>query len=86
MLIKSLALESFTEAYSLTNQKKYDVDNNMQKHLLFRQFVNWSCDSCSVAPLTDYINSPIYQEFNSSDESIYLDLRASYGIQKKWKN
>ena len=36
-LIKSLALENFTEAYSLTNEKKYDVDNNTQKHLLFKQ-------------------------------------------------
>ena len=45
----------------------------------------WSCNGSSVAPLTDYINNPIYQElideddyFNTkSDERIYLDLRAS---------
>ena len=47
----------------------------------------WSCNGSSVAPLTDYINNPIYQElideddyFNiKSDERIYLDLRASSG-------
>ena len=47
----------------------------------------WSCNGSSVAPLTDYINNPIYQElideddyFNTkSDERIYLDLRASSG-------
>lgn len=49
------------------------------------QFVAWSCDECSVAPLTDYIHNPVYQELtgeekcftNKSDEWIYLDLRAS---------
>ena len=58
----------------------------MQKHLLFKQFVAWGCNGCSVAPHTDYINNPIHQElpleteyFSSSDERIYLDLRASYG-------
>ena len=47
----------------------------------------WSCNGSSVAPLTDYINNPIYQElidkddyFNTkSDERIYLDLKASSG-------
>ena len=88
--IKYLALENFTEAYSLTNEKKYDVSNTMQKHLLFKQFVTWSCNGCSIAPLIDYINNPIYQElpteseyFSSSDERVYLDLRASYGFTKE---
>ena len=57
--------------------KSLALDNNTQKRLLFKQFVAWSCDGCSVAPLTDYTNNPIYQElpsetgyFNSSDEEI----------------
>ena len=85
-----MAFENFTEAYSLTNEKKYEVSNTTQKHLLFKQFVAWSCNGCSVAPLTDYINSPIYQElltkseyFSSSNERVYLDLRASYGYTKE---
>ena len=48
-------------------------------------FVAWWCNGCCIAPLTDYINNPIYQELidedkydgNTSDERIYLDLRAS---------
>ena len=63
------------------------MDNLTQKHLLYKQFVAWACDGCSVAPLTDYINNPIYQELvdedqygeNKSDERVYLDLRASSG-------
>ena len=38
-LIKYLALENFTQAYGLTNEKKYDVSNTTQKHLLFKQIV-----------------------------------------------
>ena len=85
--IKSVKLSKFTEIYSLTNEQKYDLDNLTQKHLLYKQFVAWSCNRCSTAPLTDYINNPIYQELINkddffgpkSDERIYLDLRASSG-------
>ena len=88
--IKSVSLQNFTESYSLTNETKYDVNNNTQKHLLFKQIVGWSCTGCSVAPLTDYTNNPIYHElptendyFSSSDERIYFDVRASYGYTKE---
>ena len=64
--IKSFKLLSFTEIYSLAN-KKNDMDNLTKK--LFKQFVAWACDGCSVAPLTDYINNPIYQEL--VDENQY---------------
>ena len=61
------------------------MDNLTQKYLLYKQFVAWACDDCSVAPLTNYINNPIYQELidedkydgNASDKRIYLDLWAS---------
>ena len=54
---------------------------------MYKQFVAWACDGCSVAPLTGYINNPIYQELidddqysgNARDERLYLDLRASSG-------
>ena len=39
--------------------KKIYVDNLTQKHLLYKQFVAWSCNGSSVAPLTDYINNSI---------------------------
>ena len=55
--------------------------------MLYKQFVAWSCDGFSVAPLTDYMNNPIYQQlidevdYNQvkSNETVYLDLRASSG-------
>ena len=38
-LIKTLKLSNFTEIYSLTNEKKYSVDNLTQRHLLYKQFL-----------------------------------------------
>ena len=85
--IKSVKLSNFTEIYSLTNEKKYDMDNLTQRHLLYKQLVAWACNGCSTAPLTDYINNPVYQELIDEsdydsvkrDERIYPDLRASTG-------
>ena len=67
--------------------KKYDIDNFAQRYLLYKQFVVWNSNGSSVAPLTDYINNPIYQELidqndyfeTKSDERICLNLRASSG-------
>ena len=58
---------------------------------MYKQFVAWICNGCSTAPLTDYINNPVYQELidedkyfeAKNDERIYLDLRASSGYTKK---
>ena len=68
-------------------KKQYDIDNFTQKNLLYKQFVAWGRNGCSTAPLTDYINNPIYPELIekdeyfevNSDERIYLDLKASSG-------
>ena len=78
---------------SLTNEKKYDIDNLTQRHLLYKQFVAWSCNDSSVAPLSDYMNNPMYQELTpenqyfdvKSDEGLYLDLRATSGYVKEAK-
>ena len=89
--IKTLKLSNFTEIYSLTNEKKYSINNLTQKHLLYKQFVAWHCNGSSVAPLLDYIDNPKYRELpteeeyyaKTSDERVYLDLRASSGYVKE---
>ena len=89
--IKSLRLSNFTKFYSLTNEKKYDVDNLTQRHLLKKQFVAWNCTSLSVAPLTEYMSNPIFQELPdedkhfsvTNDDRMYLDLRATYGYVRE---
>ena len=90
-LIKSLKLSNFSELYSLTNEKKYNTDNITQEHLLYKQFLAWSCNGSSVAPINDYVDNPVFQELTDqetyisvkSDEKIYLDLRASSGYKKE---
>ena len=90
-IIQSLRLSNFTEIYSLTNEKKYDVDNLTQRHLLYKQFVVWNCNGLSVAPLTEYMNNPILQELPDEDkyfsitnnDRMYLDLRATFGYVKE---
>ena len=91
--VKSIKFSNFTEIYSLTNEKKYDTNNLTQKYLLYKQFVAWSCNGCSTAPLSDYINNPVYQKLidkedywaERNDGRIYLDLRGSYGYTNKAK-
>ena len=67
--VKSVRLVNFNEIYSLTNEKKYDIDNLTQRHVLF---VAWSCNGSSVAPLSDYMHNPVYQELISEDD--YFDV------------
>ena len=72
-------------------KKKYSIDNLTQKHLLYKQFVAWNCNGSSVAPLTEYMDNPIFQELPDeetyyslkSNEKIYLDLRASSGYVRE---
>ena len=39
--IKSVKLSNFTEIYRLTNEKKYDIGNLIQKYLFCKHFVIW---------------------------------------------
>ena len=62
-----------------------------QKHLPWKQFVTWSCNGSSVAPISDCINNPILQELPDEDEyfdvkrdkRMYLDLRETSGYVKE---
>ena len=59
--------------------------------MLYKQFLACSCNGSSVAPVSDYVDNPIFQELPDqetyfsakSDERIYLDLRASSGYVKE---
>ena len=90
-LIKSLRLINFSDLCSLANEKKISTDNLTQKHLLYKQFLAWSCNGSSVVPVSDYIDNPIFQELPDeethfslkSDEKVYLDLTASSGYVRK---
>ena len=62
-----------------------------QRYLLYKQFVAWNCNGSSIAPLTEYMNNPIFKELPDedtyfsakNDERVYLDLSASSGYVKE---
>ena len=77
-LIKSLKLTNFKELYSLTNEKKYDTDNLTRQHLLYKHFLAWSCNGSGVAPVSDYVDNPIFQEL--PDQEIYFSAKSDERI------
>ena len=60
--IQSLKLENASTTYSLTVGLAYDVDSEDDKHWLYLMFVAYSCDGCTAAPLTEYVNNELFQE------------------------
>ena len=86
-MIKSLEFANISKQYSATNMLKYDTSNDLQKHLLWKQFLAWLIDGCSNAPVTEFINNLVAQELlgeseyfsDDSDERLYVDLRQSRG-------
>ena len=88
--VRSLFIENALQTYSLSNEMKYDTNNKHDQCNLYRQFVAWSCNGCSVTPLTDYANNEIFRGFpkqddffTTSDETLYLDLRTAKGCTGK---
>ena len=85
--IKSLEFANISDQYSSTNTLTFDIDNDLQKHLLWKQYLAWHTNGCSTAPVTDFMNNPIAQELKKEneyfsdkfDERLYVDLRSSYG-------
>ena len=79
-MIKWLEFANICELYSATNTLKYDTSNDMQKHLLWKQFLVWHTNGCSNAPVTDFINNPVAEYFSDDcDERLFVDLRQSCG-------
>ena len=40
-MIKSIELANISDAYSATNTMKFDTSNDIQKHMLWKQYVAW---------------------------------------------
>ena len=77
---------------------KFDISNDKQKHMLWKQYVAWHCNGYTTAPISDYINNPVFQELlldseyfgARSNKKIYIDLWDSLGytdeIEKPSRN
>ena len=85
--IKSLEFANISDQYGSTNTLKFDIDNDLQKHLLWKRYLAWYTNGFSTAPVADFMNNPIAQELkkeneyfsNKFDERLYVDLRRSHG-------
>ena len=60
--IKSLEFTNISDQHSSTSTLKFDIGNDLQKHLLWKQYLAWCTNGCSTAPVTDFMNNPIAQE------------------------
>ena len=67
---------------NIAQQTQYDISNDLEKNPLYKQFVAWHANGCSMAPLTDFASNLIFQELkdkseyfgDDSDEKVYIDL------------
>ena len=88
-MTKSVELSNIVDVYSMTNLPKYDINSDRQKHLLWKQYVVWNCNDYTTAPISKYINSPVFQELlpeknyfeDKSDKKLYIDLRDSMRVK-----
>ena len=89
--VKSLEFANISNQHSSINTLKFDIGNDLQKHLLWKQYLAWYTNGCSTAPVIDFMNNPIAQELKKEneyfsdkfDERLYVDLRRSHGYTDK---
>ena len=81
-----MSIENVSNNYIIANKLKFNVSGATKKDMLYKQFVAWNCNSCSIAQFTDYTNNPVYQllplesdYFTSTNEQVYLDLLDNKG-------
>ena len=67
-LIKTMKFENASATYSLTGKLSFDLEKEDDKYQLYCMLVVFTCGGCSSAPLTHYINNPIYQELTEEDQ------------------
>ena len=84
-MLKSIELGNISDVYSVTNTMKFNTSNDMQKHMLWMQYVVWHCNGYSRGLVSDYVNSPVFQELlhelkyfeDDSDEKVYIARQSS---------
>ena len=79
-MIKLLKFANISLQYNATNTLKYDTTNDLQKHLLWKQFLAWHTDGCSNAPITDFINNLVAQELLEKKITLATALTKDYTL------
>ena len=58
--LESIEINNSANMHSKSKELKYDINDNAEKHFLYKQFFTWNCNSYSIAYLTDYASNPIF--------------------------
>ena len=86
-MVGSVQLENLNNKYGERN-RKYDLTDEHDKYLMYRNFVAWATGGSSLWPLAQFANNPVYKELGKyetyykggvSDERLYVDLRRGRG-------
>ena len=86
--VGNIRLDNVNSIYDSYTTDKFDLTDENDKMLLYKNFVAYVTDGCSTAPLPEYRNNEIYNKevtkykdyFScKSDERLYIDLRRSRG-------
>ena len=65
-MTKNIELSNISDAYSATNMMKFDISNDTQKHLLWKQHVAGQCNGYSAAPPRQFSTTSTIQCFRGS--------------------
>lgn len=60
--IGRLKLENTMNIYSTAYNLEFNLASELDKHRIRKRFTAFYCEGCSIAPLIDHANNPIYQE------------------------
>lgn len=55
--IQNVSIESASNTYSVAKKLKYNISDDTEKHLLYKQLAAWNCNGCLVTLLKDYVNN-----------------------------
>ena len=55
--IQNVSIESASNTYSVAKKLKYNISDDTEKHMLYKQLAAWNCIGCLVTLLKDYVNN-----------------------------
>ena len=64
----SVRLENASDKYSEFNCIKFNLTDEHDKHIMYSAFIMWICNGSSIAPVSDYVHNPIYEEAPSKNK------------------
>ena len=78
--VDCLKVENIMNSYSTANVQEFNLTNKHDKHRLYKNFIAFNCEVCSLSTLIDYADNPtltMEEDYlkNCSNLHLYTDLR-----------